>query len=285
MVRSAARKARDRAAREAKFRENQKDSLKEGEMHPTAQEQIKSEEKEEKQKQKQESDPSSSQEEKRHKKPKTKKKKKRKQEKALEQASLVDEDKGKRARTTETEEKASDAIEAAEEVDAMLRSLRTGKGTLSDRLNPSHPDFDKNLKVRWKELPKKVRAAVVQADQQGLEERRREGEQAAQAHPFPSEPTDHCESPPEAYADVATLLDMVAKKLGKTRSTLAIYDPYCKLPTVFRPLLPSCPFPRRFFPILRSFSKSVATRLRRRNCETSSCAGIHQRAQRVRGLL
>ena len=281
MVRSAARKARDRAAREAKLRENQRDRMKEGEMHPTAQEQFKNEEKEEKQKQKQESDPSSPQEEKRHK----RKKKKRKQEKVLEQGSVVEEDKGKRARIGETEKKASDVIEAAEEVDAMLRSLRAGKGTLSDRLNPSHPDFDKDLKARWKELPKKVRAAVVQADQQGLEERRREGEQAAQAHPFPSEPTDHCESPPEAYADVATLLDMVAKKLGKTRSTLAIYDPYCKLYTVFRYLLPSCPAPRRFFPILRSLSTSFATRLRGRNCKTSSCAGIHQRAQRLRGLL
>ena len=47
MVRSAAKRLRS-TAREAKFRENQKDSLKE--MHPTAQEQVKSEEKEEKQK-------------------------------------------------------------------------------------------------------------------------------------------------------------------------------------------------------------------------------------------
>ena len=106
--------------------------------------------------------------------------------------------------------------------------LRSGRGTLSDRLNPTHPHFDKGLKARWKELPKKARNAVVEADRLGLEERRREGEEQVSALPFDAEPADHCESPPEAYADVAGLLDLVANKIGKTRATLAIYDPYCE---------------------------------------------------------
>jgi hypothetical protein len=33
---------------------------------------------------------------------------------------------------------------------------------------------------------------------------------------------DHCESPPEAYADLAPFLDLVATKLGKTRATLEV---------------------------------------------------------------
>lgn len=45
-------------------------------------------------------------------------------------------------------------------------------------------------------------------------------------HPFEVDATDHCETPLEAYRDVAALLDQVAKSLGKTRRNLSIYDPY-----------------------------------------------------------
>ena len=44
--------------------------------------------------------------------------------------------------------------------------------------------------------------------------------------PFEAEPDDHCESPPEAYEDLAATLDVVAAALGRGRSNLRIYDPY-----------------------------------------------------------
>eukprot|EP00873_Tetraselmis_striata_P018643 jgi/Tetstr1/438907/TSEL_027415.t1 len=37
---------------------------------------------------------------------------------------------------------------------------------------------------------------------------------------------DHCETSPEAYADVEHILGKLADKLGKTRAELKIYDPY-----------------------------------------------------------
>jgi hypothetical protein len=45
-------------------------------------------------------------------------------------------------------------------------------------------------------------------------------------HPFKASADDHCESPPEAYRDIAPLLDMLAASLGKKRAELKIYDPY-----------------------------------------------------------
>jgi hypothetical protein len=46
------------------------------------------------------------------------------------------------------------------------------------------------------------------------------------SHPFEVDESDHCESPLEAYRDVLSLLDFIAKSLGKNRETLRIYDPY-----------------------------------------------------------
>ena len=45
-------------------------------------------------------------------------------------------------------------------------------------------------------------------------------------HPFAADPGDHCETPIEAYADIAPLLRGLAFDLGKTPETLRIYDPY-----------------------------------------------------------
>ena len=104
---------------------------------------------------------------------------------------------------------------------ALIESLSTGRGTLSDRLNPDHPCFDASLKAQWKSLPKRGRAAIVAADASRLK-----ALAATVEHPFDVETADHCESPPEAYSDVVEMLDMLAAKLGKDRRTLAIYDPY-----------------------------------------------------------
>lgn len=46
------------------------------------------------------------------------------------------------------------------------------------------------------------------------------------ASPDGDAPLPHSESPLEAYEDVAPILDVLAKGLGKTRESLQIYDPY-----------------------------------------------------------
>ena len=57
----------------------------------------------------------------------------------------------------------SDGGEVNHQVAVLLERLSQGKGTLSDRLNPTHPCFDDTLKVQWKKLPKKGRKAIVDA--------------------------------------------------------------------------------------------------------------------------
>eukprot|EP00039_Didymoeca_costata_P023629 m.7738 g.7738 ORF g.7738 m.7738 type:complete len:295 (+) comp3764_c0_seq2:77-961(+) len=47
-----------------------------------------------------------------------------------------------------------------------------------------------------------------------------------QKHPFVVEAADHCETPLIAYKDVAPALEKLAELMGKTKSTLKIYDPY-----------------------------------------------------------
>jgi hypothetical protein len=45
-------------------------------------------------------------------------------------------------------------------------------------------------------------------------------------HPFAVDTDDHCESPLEAYADAAPLLNALAEELGVGPAELRIYDPY-----------------------------------------------------------
>ena len=110
---------------------------------------------------------------------------------------------------------------------ALVKELEAGAGgTLSDRLNPGHPAFDAALKARWKGLGKKTRQQIVAADTKRNQDLRDAGARDAALLPFEAEPDDHCESPPEAYADLAATLDVVAAALGRGRANLRIYDPY-----------------------------------------------------------
>eukprot|EP00929_Paragymnodinium_shiwhaense_P059114 TRINITY_DN29590_c0_g1_i1.p1 TRINITY_DN29590_c0_g1~~TRINITY_DN29590_c0_g1_i1.p1 ORF type:complete len:457 (-),score=136.86 TRINITY_DN29590_c0_g1_i1:402-1772(-) len=112
----------------------------------------------------------------------------------------------------------------AQRVIAALADPST-RGSLSDRLNPGHPCFDKALKQSWpKNFSKKERAAIVQADQQRI---KAIASSAAEIqHPFPVMPDDHCETAIEAYRDAAPLLKHLCEVLGKTPETARIYDPY-----------------------------------------------------------
>jgi len=49
---------------------------------------------------------------------------------------------------------------------------------------------------------------------------------AGMQHPFITDYNDHFETSLDAYKDIAPLLDLYAAKLGKSRATLRIYDPY-----------------------------------------------------------
>ena len=50
--------------------------------------------------------------------------------------------------------------------------------------------------------------------------------QSVSSHPFVTDLGDHCETPFEAYADVAPLLRGLAHDLGLSPAQLRIYDPY-----------------------------------------------------------
>lgn len=50
--------------------------------------------------------------------------------------------------------------------------------------------------------------------------------QSVSNHPFATDMGDHCETPFEAYADVAPLLHGLARDLGLSAAHLRIYDPY-----------------------------------------------------------
>ena len=42
--------------------------------------------------------------------------------------------------------------------------------------------------------------------------------------PFETSPADHCETPLQAYADVAPILRCLAAAMGRTPETLRIYE-------------------------------------------------------------
>lgn len=50
--------------------------------------------------------------------------------------------------------------------------------------------------------------------------------EAVEKYPYKVDDDDHCESPPEAYAHIAPLLENARNALGKEKHELRIYDPY-----------------------------------------------------------
>mmetsp|Transcript_30471 Transcript_30471/g.67026 ORF Transcript_30471/g.67026 Transcript_30471/m.67026 type:complete len:389 (+) Transcript_30471:88-1254(+) len=100
-------------------------------------------------------------------------------------------------------------------------------GSLSDWLNPTHPSFDAALKGQWKSLSKRERTAIVDLDKARVKQAAQEATVDI-AHPFEVDEDDHCETSGEAYADILSLLELLCEKLGKTQSTLRVFDPfYC----------------------------------------------------------
>ena len=138
------------------------------------------------------------------------------------------EKKRKKKKQTKKSKEKNTAVETpwtpSQEVNDIMLSLSTQDGTLSDRLNPTHEFFDAGLKAKWKVFSKRERSEIVKADHKLI--RNKLEAVKAIVHPFDTKEEDHCESPFEAFEDIAPILVKLAKDLGKTPETLKIYDPY-----------------------------------------------------------
>ena len=58
------------------------------------------------------------------------------------------------------------------------------------------------------------------------EMKRLESGDSGPSFPYKTDEDDHCETPLQAYADIQSILDALCKSLGKSKSSLKIYDPY-----------------------------------------------------------
>lgn len=90
---------------------------------------------------------------------------------------------------------------------------------LAKKRNQSIAD-DSNRSAR-----KKAKASLGSSQSSNFNADQKDNDLASN-YPYPVVPDDHCESPTEAYQDVASFLDAIAAQLGKTRKDLSIFDPY-----------------------------------------------------------
>eukprot|EP00929_Paragymnodinium_shiwhaense_P091020 TRINITY_DN51076_c0_g2_i1.p1 TRINITY_DN51076_c0_g2~~TRINITY_DN51076_c0_g2_i1.p1 ORF type:complete len:407 (-),score=66.57 TRINITY_DN51076_c0_g2_i1:309-1529(-) len=97
---------------------------------------------------------------------------------------------------------------------------------LAARLNPDNACYDAQLAKLWKTKSKAERKRLLLADKEKREAVACQREEAATSYPWQVDPTDHCETGPEAYMDIAGLLQIIAQRLGKAPGELRIYDPY-----------------------------------------------------------
>ena len=67
----------------------------------------------------------------------------------------------------------------------------------------------------------------IEFDENAVEEMKRiESGDTGPSFPYKTDEDDHCETPLQAYADIQSILDALCKSLGKSKSSLKIYDPY-----------------------------------------------------------
>jgi hypothetical protein len=95
---------------------------------------------------------------------------------------------------------------------------------------------DRGEKKKKKKKKKKQQQSMEKQQQRGEEAQKTEKSKAAQqepaaptplvVHPFKTEEADHAETPLLAYQHIEPALVYLAKKFGKTKETLKIYDPY-----------------------------------------------------------
>eukprot|EP00397_Hematodinium_sp_SG-2012_P038211 GEMP01041534.1.p1 GENE.GEMP01041534.1~~GEMP01041534.1.p1 ORF type:complete len:357 (+),score=86.82 GEMP01041534.1:87-1157(+) len=99
------------------------------------------------------------------------------------------------------------------------------KTNMPSPLKKKHKRVKKKVKRRHKASPtltKKKEEKPALDNQETL----CRADESAPTYAFDVNAADHCETPLEAYRDLLPVLDDVAKRFGKTRETLKIYDPY-----------------------------------------------------------
>jgi len=143
--------------------------------------------------------------------------------------NVAENEKKKKKKTKKKKKKPKQIVKKVEfvpssDVNDVIQTLSTRDGTLSDRLNHTHAHFDPELKSKWKTFSKRERAEIVKADQSLIRDKLELVKSIV--HPFETKEEDHCESPIQAFEDIAPILRKLAKRLGKTPENLKIYDPY-----------------------------------------------------------
>mmetsp|Transcript_4916 Transcript_4916/g.10275 ORF Transcript_4916/g.10275 Transcript_4916/m.10275 type:complete len:520 (-) Transcript_4916:363-1922(-) len=73
----------------------------------------------------------------------------------------------------------------------------------------------------------KTAGGSIEFDTNAIEEMKRlESGDNGPSFPYKTDEDDHCETPLQAYADIQSILDALCKSMGKSKSSLKIYDPY-----------------------------------------------------------
>jgi len=104
----------------------------------------------------------------------------------------------------------------------VMKEFECNNGTLSDWLNPKHKYYRKDFASEWKDKKKSLKKVYIGIDKKILDE----SKPKVETYPFPTTEDDHCETSPEAYNDINIILEYLAKKIGKSKSELQLYDPY-----------------------------------------------------------
>ncbi len=94
-----------------------------------------------------------------------------------------------------------------------------GEGTQACANGAASGDTDVGKKVKKEKEKEKER-------EKGKNEDETEEIKQVIEYPYEVDGDDHCETPAVAYEDLSLTLDQVVSRLGKTRATLRIYDPY-----------------------------------------------------------
>jgi hypothetical protein len=84
----------------------------------------------------------------------------------------------------------------------------------------------KKKKKNKKSKEKQVKHIDTQDVQIESKKRKLDEEVEPEDYPYQTDPSDHCETPLEAYADIKSTLVSLAHSLNKSIEDLAIYDPY-----------------------------------------------------------
>ncbi len=80
------------------------------------------------------------------------------------------------------------------------------------------------------QIGKLLTGGSIEFDTNAIEEMKRiesgDTPPSGPSFPYKTDEDDHCETPLQAYADIQSILDALCKSMGKSKSSLRIYDPY-----------------------------------------------------------